>query len=153
MVTEDDEYDGYYIPKGSVVHIIEQALSYDPELYPEPEKYNPARWLESSYPSYQAPLSIYPRLMGFSGFGSGRRVCPGVELTESELLVACGSLISFFELKPLVDAVTGEKRWPDPENRNSNVIGGPVSFEFDLKVREGKAEEIRRMFEEVQGEL
>lgn len=153
LVTEDDEYDGYYIPKGSVVHIIEQALSYDPEVYPEPEKYNPARWLEPSYPSYQGPLTVYPRLMGFSGFGSGRRVCPGVELTESELLVACGSLISYFELKPLIDPVTGETRWPDPENRNSNVIGGPKTFDFDLRVREGKADEIKRMFEEVEGEL
>lgn len=153
LVTEDDEYDGYYIPKGSVVHVIEQSLSHDPELYPDPTVYNPARWLESSYPSYQEPLSVYPRLMGFSGFGSGRRVCPGVELTEAELLVACGSLISFFELKPLVDAATGEVRWPDPENRNSNVIGGPVHFDFDLKVREGKSVEIRRMFDEVEGEL
>lgn len=153
LVTEDDEYDGYYIPKGSVVHIIEQSLSHDPELYPDPTVYNPARWLESSYPSYQEPLSVHPRLMGFSGFGSGRRVCPGVELTEAELLVACGSLISFFELKPLTDAVTGEVRWPDPENRNSNVIGGPVHFDFDLKVREGKGVEIMRMFEEIEEEV
>lgn len=153
LVTEDDEYEGYYIPKGSVVHIIEQALSYDPEVYPEPERYNPARWLEKEYPSYQEPLTVHPRLMGFSGFGSGRRVCPGVELTESELLVACGSLISFFELLPNVDPATGAKMWPDPNNRNSNVIGGPTHFDFNLKVRDGKAEEIRRLYEEVEHEL
>lgn len=152
LVTEDDEYEGYFIPKGSVVHIIEQALSYDPEMFPEPEKYNPARWLESSYPSHQEPLSVYPRLMGYSGFGSGRRVCPGVELTESELLVACGSLVSFFDLRPNVDEVTEEIRWPDPENRNSNVIGGPKAFEFDLRVREGMEGRIKEMFEDIAGE-
>ena len=142
LVTEDDEYEGYYIPKGSVVHIIEQALSHDPEVYPEPDKYNLARWLEPEYPSYQAPLSVHPRLMGFSGFGSGRRVCPGVELTEAELLIACGSLVQNFEMLPDVDSLTGKKMWPDPENRNSNVIGGPTHFDFDLRVRGGRREAI-----------
>ncbi|KAK5102518.1 hypothetical protein LTR70_000376 [Exophiala xenobiotica] len=153
LVTEDDDYEGYHIPKGSVVHIIEQALSHDPEIYPEPTKYNPARWLEPEYPSYQEPLTVHPRLMGFSGFGSGRRVCPGIELTEAELLVACGSLVQNFEMLPNVDPKTGEKVVPDPENRNSNVIGGPTHFDFNLQVREGRAEKIRTMYEEVKDQL
>lgn len=153
LVTEDDEYEGYYIPKGSVVHIIEQALSYDPELYPDPTKYNPARWLEPEYPSYQEPLTVHPRLMGFSGFGSGRRVCPGIELTEAELLIACGSLLQNFEMLPNVDPNTGEKLFPDPDNRNSNVIGGPNHFDFNLQVRAGRAERIRNMYEDVKDQL
>jgi len=153
LVTEDDEYEGYYIPKGSVVHIIEQALSHDPEIYPEPTKYNPARWLEPEYPSYRVPLTVHPRLVGFSGFGSGRRVCPGIELTEAELLVACGSLVQNFDMLPNVDPKTGEKVFPDSENRNSNVIGGPTHFDFNMQIRKGRAEKIRRMYEEVRTQL
>lgn len=153
LVTEDDEYNGYYIPKGSVVHVIEQALSRDPELYPDGDAYRPERWLENEWPSYQEPLTVYPRLMGFSGFGSGRRVCPGVELTEAELLVACGSLIWGFEMLPCVDERTGEKRWPDPTNRNSNVIGGPEHFDFDLRVREGRDGKIQELYEGVKDQL
>lgn len=153
LVTEDDEYNGYFIPKGSIVHVVEEILSQDPELYPEPDKYNPARWLEPEYPTFQEPLTVHPRLMGFSGFGMGRRACVGVELTEAELLVACGSLVSYFELRPNVSAATGELMWPDRENRNSNVIGGPKHFDFDLRIRESKAAELRQMFAEVEAEL
>lgn len=97
-VTEDDEYNGYFIPRGSVVHAVEEILSQDPELNPESDTYNPARWLEPGYLTFQAPWTVYPRLMVFSGFGTGRRACVGLEAIEAELLVACGSLISYFEL-------------------------------------------------------
>lgn len=150
LVTGDDEYDGYYIPKNSVVHVLEQAISRDPALYPDGDTYRPERWLESEWPSYQEPLTVHPRLVGFSGFGSGRRVCPGVDLTEAELLVACGSIIWGFEMHPNVDPKTGEKLWPDPSNRTSNVIGGPEPFEFDLRVRSGRGEKIEELFRLVQ---
>ena len=39
--TEDDWYNGYFIPKGCVVMINWWALHYDPEYYPEPEKVFP----------------------------------------------------------------------------------------------------------------
>jgi cytochrome P450 len=39
--TEDDWYNGYFIPKGSVVMINWWAFHYDPEYYPEPEKVIP----------------------------------------------------------------------------------------------------------------
>lgn len=149
LVTQDDNFEGYYIPEGSVVHIVEQALSLDPEVYPEPKKYNPARWLESQYPSFQEPLTKYPRLNGFHGFGSGARTCPGIEWTQAELLIACGSLVQNFDLLPDVDSTTGEKKWPDPDNRTSNVIGGPLHFDFNLQVREGRSEKIRSMYDEV----
>lgn len=150
LVTEDDDYEGYYIPKGSVVHIIEEALSHDSELYPEPEKYNPERWLNPAFPSYQAPLTVHPRLMGFSGFGSGRRVCPGIDLTEAELLIACGSLIQNFELSPSIDPVTGEKKWPDSNNRNSNVIGGPTHFDFNLQARRKQIPKIEALYKQME---
>lgn len=48
---------------------------------------------------------------------------------------------------------TGETIWPDRENRNSNVIGGPHQFDFNLIVRESKAGEIREMFASIVGEM
>lgn len=150
LVTEDDDYEGYFIPKGSVVHIIEQALSRDPEMYSKATKYDPQRWLSPSSPCYQAPLTVHPRLVGFSGFGSGRRVCPGIDLTEAELLIACGSLVQNFEVLPSIDPVTGEKKWPDPENRNSNVIGGPTHFDFNLQVRRKQMQKIKDMYDQLE---
>jgi len=153
LVTEDDEYNGYHIPKGSVVHVIEQALTRDPELYPDGDSFRPERWLEKEWPTYQEPLTVYPRLKGASGFGWGKRACDGTEQAQAELVVACGSLIWGFEMHPDIDPKTGEQVWPDPFNRSSNVFGGPNPFEFDLRVREGRAERIRNMFEQIKSQL
>lgn len=48
-VIEDDWYDGYFIPKKSVVILNQWALHYDEELFPEPEKVLPRKvFLNSS---------------------------------------------------------------------------------------------------------
>lgn len=148
LVEQDDEYNGYFIPKGAVVHAIDLAIARDPKLYPDPETYNPGRWLEPEYPTYQEPLSVHPRLLGHHGFGRGRRVCPGMEITEAELLVACGSLLWAFEMRPNLDK-SGQPMWPDSDYWTSNVIGGPLPFSFDLHCRsEERKNLITQLFEE-----
>ncbi|KAK5193424.1 hypothetical protein LTR99_006976 [Exophiala xenobiotica] len=147
LVTEDDDYEGYFIPKGAVVHAVDISMARNPAEYPDPETYNPGRWLEPEYPTYQEPLTVYPRLLGFHGFGRGRRMCPGIELTEAELLVACGSLLWAFTMKPNT-GLDGQPQPPDPEARTSNVIGGPLPFKFDLKVRnEQRRAKIEELYE------
>ncbi|KAL6246937.1 hypothetical protein RBB50_006244 [Rhinocladiella similis] len=134
LVTEDDSYEGYYIPKGAVLHAVDISMARNEEMYPDANTYNPARWLQPEFPTYQEPLTVYPRLLGYHGFGRGRRMCPGIETTEAELLVACGSLLWAFTMKPN-KGPDGSPQWPDPKKRTSNVIGGPLPFQFELKVR------------------
>ncbi|KAJ9629115.1 hypothetical protein H2204_009055 [Knufia peltigerae] len=134
LVTEDDSYEGYYIPKGAVVHAVDISMARNEEIYPDANSYNPARWLQPEFPTYQEPLTVYPRLLGYHGFGRGRRMCPGIEITEAELLVACGSLLWAFTMKPNKNP-DGSLQWPDPKLRTSNVIGGPLPFKFELKIR------------------
>ena len=44
----------------------------------------------------------------------------------------------------------GVVQYPDPDKWTSNVIGGPLPFEFDLRVRsEERRAKIVEMFEEV----
>jgi cytochrome P450 len=38
MVTEDDWYNGYFIPKNSIIMMNLWAIHHDPEDYPEPDK-------------------------------------------------------------------------------------------------------------------
>ncbi|KAF8880684.1 cytochrome P450 [Infundibulicybe gibba] len=45
--TEDDEYDGYFIPKGSIVIGNTWAILHDPEEFPQPEKFRPERYLNA----------------------------------------------------------------------------------------------------------
>lgn len=150
LVQQDDEYEGFFIPKGAVVHAIDLSMARDPERYPDADTYNPGRWLDKEFPTYQEPLTVYPRLLGHHGFGRGRRMCPGIEITEAELLVGCGSLLWAFTMKPNLGK-DGQPQWPDSKYFTSNVIGGPMPFEFNLQVRneqrKAKIEELYKLNE------
>lgn len=76
-------------------------------------------------------------------------MCPGQDLVEAEMLLLCGNLIKFFELGPKV-GVDGKVTMPDPDQWGTSVIGGPLPFECDIKVRdEGKKQRVERMYREV----
>ena len=83
---------------------------------------------------------MHPRLMGHHGFGMGRRMCPGIDITEAELLVACGALAWGFTMKPYLNS-KGQPKWPDSKAWTPNLIGGPLPFEFDLQVRDQRRRE------------
>ncbi|TIA38080.1 cytochrome P450 [Aureobasidium pullulans] len=95
---KDDIYEGYLIPAGSVMHPLEWSISRDPEVFPEPDAFNPMRWLETKYPTYQEPLTKYPTITQYSQFGYGRRICAGMGVAEADLFVGIGSLAWMFSL-------------------------------------------------------
>src|SRR6266536_6099925 len=53
---KDDIYEGYHIPEGALVHGNQWAIHRDETLYPNPETFNPDRWLNPKYPTFKAPL-------------------------------------------------------------------------------------------------
>ena len=63
-ITADDEYMGYHIPKGAAVIGGHWAISMDEEMYPNPDSFEPERFLKN------------PDL-AYSQFGYGRRKCIG----------------------------------------------------------------------------
>jgi hypothetical protein len=97
---QDDEYNGYHIPAGSTMHPLEWAISRDPTMYPDPEAFNPLRWLDSKYPTYREPLSQYPTILNCTQFGYGRRICQGQTVSDEDLLIGIGSIAWLFNLRP-----------------------------------------------------
>lgn len=95
---KDDIYEGYYIPAGSVMHPLEWSISRDPEVFYEPDTFNPLRWLEPKYPTYQEPLTKYPTIANYSQFGYGRRTCTGMGVAEADLFVGIGSMAWMFSM-------------------------------------------------------
>ena len=63
-VTADDEYMGYHIPKGATIVPGHWAISMDEQLYPNPDAFEPERFIQN------------PDLP-YSQFGFGRRKCIG----------------------------------------------------------------------------
>lgn len=99
-VTEDDVYEGYHIPKGSVIHPLEWSISRDPEVFPDPDAWNPLRWLTPEFPTYKEPLSKFPTISQYSQFGYGRRTCQGMAVTEADLFVGIGACAWLFSIHP-----------------------------------------------------
>ncbi|KAF1991979.1 cytochrome P450 [Aulographum hederae CBS 113979] len=98
-LTQDDEYNGFHIPAGSIMHPLEWSISRDPTMFPDPETFNPMRWLEPSFPTYKEPLTQYPTILNSSQFGYGRRTCQGQTVTEADLLVGIGSMAWLFSMR------------------------------------------------------
>ncbi|GAD95937.1 predicted protein [Paecilomyces variotii No. 5] len=142
-LTRDDEYEGYYIPKGAIIHGNQWAIHRDEELYPDSENFNPSRFLEKEYPTYKEPLDTNPNIKRFSAFGFGRRICPGLETADRSLFIQIAFLAWACHVTKKTDAAGKEipVPWYD-YTEGSNVM--PNKFDFDLKPRSQERMEIIR---------
>ncbi|KAG2123752.1 cytochrome P450 [Suillus clintonianus] len=88
----DDVYDGFFIPKGTMVMLNAWAMGHDKELYPDPSRFDPGRHLTAD-----GQLKDEPTYSHF-GFGFGRRICPGRFFAASSLWAAVVSVLSTVEI-------------------------------------------------------
>ncbi|KAI3614047.1 cytochrome p450 [Moniliophthora roreri] len=93
LVTEDDEYRGYRIPKNSVVLGNAWALLHDESVYGEhPDSFIPERWLT---PDGKVNQDI-PDPTIF--WGTGRRICPGRQFALSSMFAIIASVLHCFDI-------------------------------------------------------
>ncbi|KAM0904020.1 hypothetical protein ACQ4PT_018289 [Festuca glaucescens] len=90
IALEDNEFGGYRIPKGWQVCWTASATHMDPSIFPEPAKFDPSRFENLS--STTPPCS-------FIGFGTGPRICPGMEFAKVQILVTMHYLVTHFTWK------------------------------------------------------
>lgn len=83
-VRDDVDVDGYIIPKGSVLICNMKSMHKNPELYPEPERFYPERFLNNTKTMQSAANGKLAERDHFN-FGWGRRLCPAVYLAEVEI--------------------------------------------------------------------
>ncbi|TDZ45772.1 cytochrome P450 [Mycobacteroides franklinii] len=77
-IYRDISLGGYRIRKDTMILVPVTAVHYNEELYPEPEKFRPERFLDTK-----------PDRYGFIPFGAGAHRCPGSTfyLTEASILL------------------------------------------------------------------
>ncbi|KAK3227562.1 hypothetical protein Dsin_007424 [Dipteronia sinensis] len=99
---EDVEYQGYLIPKGWKVLPLFRNIHHSPEIFPDPEKFDPSRF------------EVAPKPNTFMPFGNGTHSCPGNELAKLEMLI-------------LLHHLTTKYRW-SMVGSNSGIQYGPFAL-------------------------
>ncbi|KIJ19370.1 hypothetical protein PAXINDRAFT_7853 [Paxillus involutus ATCC 200175] len=89
--SEDDIYEGYYIPKGATIMANVWAMSQNEAKYPNPTAFLPERFLRSDG-------TLNDDKFGYI-FGFGRRICPGRHLADASLWCAMASILAAFKLE------------------------------------------------------
>jgi len=73
---------------GDIVGIAVPAVHFDPTIWPDPYRFDPARFLGNT----PTPFEYLP-------FGGGFRRCPGAAFATYELAVSIGTLMNSVELR------------------------------------------------------
>jgi cytochrome P450 len=134
MCVKDDVYEGLFIPAGTVMHPNQWAIHREPDLYPDPETYNPQRWLDPSFPTYKEPLSVYPNLHNYSNFGFGRRICPGQNIAERNLYILTARIAWATNIGKAKDR-DGKPVDPPLYDYTAGFNAQPKWFPFELSAR------------------
>nr|XP_043615354.1 cytochrome P450 76T24-like [Erigeron canadensis] len=88
----DVEVKGFVVPKNAQILCNVWAIGRDPNIWSDPETFMPERFLESEIDYRGQNFELIP-------FGSGRRICPGLNIAHRMLHVMLGSLIQKFDWK------------------------------------------------------
>ncbi|KAJ5647715.1 hypothetical protein N7490_004087 [Penicillium lividum] len=101
-------FDKYFIPEGFTAIIQTYTIHRDPSLYPNPETFDPSRWIASEN-------QVSDRAnQGFSPFGTGSRTCLGIHLSWVELRLATAKFFHRCKNVRLAASVTEENMRPTP---------------------------------------
>ncbi|PYH43881.1 cytochrome P450 [Aspergillus saccharolyticus JOP 1030-1] len=132
---QEQEYEGYWIPRGASILANIWAFTHDPTIYPEPEVVRPERFLG---PQPQ-------RDPHFLVFGFGRRVCPGRTLADANVFLTVAQALTVFNILP-----------PAPEDKRQwkpaflpGVISHPVPGKLRIEARSPQHEGLIRAVERV----
>ncbi|KAG1862642.1 cytochrome P450 [Suillus subluteus] len=117
--TKDIFWRGYCIPEGATVYGCHWTLSRDPIVFPDPEIFDPQRWLDSEG-------RLKNNSMKFITYGFGRRVCPGLHLANQSMYITLALLLWSFRIVQRPDAPINTHAFGDA------VIPHAEPFEIDV---------------------
>ncbi|KAF9247497.1 hypothetical protein DTO013E5_4772 [Penicillium roqueforti] len=80
------------VPPNTRVNAQAYSLHRNPEVFPEPETWQPKRWLEAE----NSPADLEEKRRWFWAFGSGGRMCVGSNLALQEMKLAVAAIYTNF---------------------------------------------------------
>jgi len=102
-----------------------RAITRNEELYPEPEKFNPERFIGKmdSEAAHQVDAT----------FGFGRRVCPGKAFAEANVWLLMANIVATMKIEKSVDEM-GQPITPNPEYIGSFVRYASLHLSLGISV-------------------
>ncbi|TEB29717.1 cytochrome P450 [Coprinellus micaceus] len=127
---EDDEYEGYFIPKGALVMPNAWAMMHNPDTFENPFEFKPERYLKDGQIDPTVPDAEQ------AAFGFGRRICPGRHFSHDALFLLAASLMHTFLVEPPKDD-SGNIR-PLALRISNHFVCKPLPFKCVVTLRPGR---------------
>ncbi|KAI9274021.1 cytochrome P450 [Helicostylum pulchrum] len=122
--------DDYMIPKGSVIIPSMESMHMRSDVYAEPERFMPERFINNLKTMYSAANGKLEERDHYS-FGWGRRICPAINFAEAEVFSAFIQVFSECYIEPASEI------FPDLDSGvNLGIAVSPVSYKVKLIKRE-----------------
>ncbi|KAJ0420839.1 cytochrome P450 [Aspergillus carlsbadensis] len=128
---KEDTYEGYRIPKGSVVLANHWAMDSDHQVFENADDFVPERWMENEK-------------LPFLAFGYGKRVCPGQHIAKRSLFIVISRVLWAYNITHAYEK--GKRVEINPHAIVQNILAGPVPFKAAFNPR--SAEHYRILEEE-----
>jgi len=133
--SEDAVFNGYFIPKGTIILPNIWQFTHDSTIFHDPKEFKPERFLGAKPEFDPHELS----------FGFGRRICPGKELADASIYIAIAQVLSAFDIGKGKDA-SGNTIEPLYEY-TPGVISHPKDFLCSVTPRSDKAAQLVKSVE------
>ncbi|PPQ74502.1 hypothetical protein CVT24_000114 [Panaeolus cyanescens] len=130
QILVDDEYEGYFIPAGTIIHPNIWAMTHNEEMYPDSLTFNPDRFLGLDEVTAK---EIDPKNFIF---GFGRRVCVGQYFADQQIWLAVACLVATFDIRKAKDQ-SGKEITPVPNY--PSFVGKPDPFPCVVTLRNTNA--------------
>ncbi|KAF9266559.1 cytochrome P450 [Marasmius fiardii PR-910] len=135
--TEESEYDGYTIPKGTIVIPNVWSIAFDPDGHHDPHEFIPERFLSTNSQPPPDPATYV--------FGFGKRICPGKPLAEGSVFIIFASILATFDIS------LPEETLKHPPVFQSRLSRSPKPFKCNIVPRSNAhVERMKRRAEQCQ---
>ncbi|OAX38481.1 cytochrome P450 [Rhizopogon vinicolor AM-OR11-026] len=133
--SKDIIWKNYLIPAGAIVTGNHWAIANDPDVFPEPQKFNPQRWINESG-QLRDDLRFFP-------YGFGRRVCLGQHVANRSIFISTALILWAFRLAENPAAKIDTFGFTD----SGNIHAPPFEICFEKRVDEKVIRELCALVE------